>query len=382
MSMVSEDYLRMANEKMGGVNEAALDSLIYWNNPFALKHWTMNVVELLLIAGAVMAFMHARQVWRERSDPTNLGLFWATIVYLFVTEVPLYFPQLLGLDVGLVFMHNEFSAGILYNQTPLYIIALYPALIYPCYVLVQEAGLFARRGGLWTGALCVGFLHSCFYEIFDHFGPQFIWWVWNYDNPLVSNRLYSVPWTSVIVFSLTPPMVATVLVRTIIGRYVASRKRHALRVSLPVVVLLTLATGILIPVVNGLLPTSSIATLIADSTVATALYVAALVLTGVPALWLFARVVPPPVQIDGNAPGRSSARYPLSFLTAYLAVFLALWLYALPEFLAAQNGVTARGTPVGCLPYVIFCFLICGFVLYRSHGLAGRNTTHPAQVPA
>src|SRR5262245_18210616 len=129
MSIVSEDYVRLANEKMGGFNDSAVDSLVYWNNPFALKHWTMNVVEVLLIVGAVMAFLHARQVWRQRADPTNLSLFWASIVYLYVTEVPLYFPHLLGLDVGLVFMHNEFSAGILFNQTPLYIIALYLALL-------------------------------------------------------------------------------------------------------------------------------------------------------------------------------------------------------------------------------------------------------------
>ena len=34
--MVSEAYLQLAREKAGGINEAALDSLVYWNNPFAL----------------------------------------------------------------------------------------------------------------------------------------------------------------------------------------------------------------------------------------------------------------------------------------------------------------------------------------------------------
>ena len=368
MSIVSEDYLRLANEKMGGVNEAALDSLIYWNNPLALKHWTMNVVELLLIAGAIMAFMHARQVWRERADPTHLCLLWATIVYLFVTEVPLYFPHLLGLDVGLVFMHNEFSAGILYNQTPLYIVALYPALIYPCYMVVQDAGLFDRRGGLWLGAVCVGFLHSCFYEIFDHYGPQYTWWVWNFDNPLVSNRLYSVPWTSVIVFSLTPPMVAAVLARSIAGRYVAACAQRGQAASLSVLALLTLVTGVLIPLVNAMLPTSSIATTLGDSATATALYAAALVLAGAVSLYCFARLVDPRGRKKSGTPGGFLAHYPLNFLAAFLAVFLALWLYALPEYVAAEGGVTARGTPIGCLAYVVFCFMACGFILYRIYG--------------
>ncbi|TGD70409.1 hypothetical protein E4634_21100, partial [Mangrovimicrobium sediminis] len=162
MSIVSEEYLELARRGAGGVNEAALETLVYWNNPLAL-------------------------------------------VYLLVTEVPLYFPHLLGLDIGLVFMHNEFSAGILYNQTPLYIVALYPALIYPCYVLARDSGLFERRFGLLSGAVCVGFAHHCFYEVFDNFGPQYAWWVWNFDNPLVSLRLAAVPFASIVVFSLTPP---------------------------------------------------------------------------------------------------------------------------------------------------------------------------------
>jgi Cytochrome P450 len=33
-------------------------------------------------------------------------------------------------------------------------------------------------------AICVGFVHHCFYEVFDQLGPQLRWWAWNTDNPL------------------------------------------------------------------------------------------------------------------------------------------------------------------------------------------------------
>ncbi len=378
MTIVTAEYLRVANEKMGGVNPAALDSLIYWNNPLALKHWTMNVVELLMIAGAVMAFFHARRRWRERGDPSNLCLFWASIVYLFVSEVPLYFPHLLGLDIGFVFTHNEFSVGILYNQTPLYIVALYPALLCPSYALVQQTGLLERRGGIWLGALCVGFVHSCFYEIFDHFGPQYTWWVWNFDNPLVSHRLASVPWSSVIVFSLTPPMVATVLVRGIASKYAASRQRRSLLVSKPTLIALTLLIGVLLPVINGVLPTASIPNLASSSAAAITAYASVLGVATAASLGIFVFVL----NGGENTESSASDRYPLNFFRTYLFVFLGLWIYALPEYFAAQAGLTARATPVGYLPYVVCCFVACGFVLYRSSAVTGARSRDAGEVIA
>ncbi len=42
----------------------------------------------------------------------------------------------------------------------------------------------------------------------------------------------------------------------------------------------------------------------------------------------------------------------------YLVSFAGLWLYALPEYLDADNGLTGRGTPIGSLPYALGCFVV------------------------
>ncbi len=363
MQIVNEEYLRLAREKAGGVNEAALDSLVYWNNPFALKHWTMNVIELLLIAGAVMALLHALRVLREQRDASNLCLWFACVVYLLVTEVPLYFPHLLGLDIGLVFMHNEFTLGILYNQTPLYIVALYPALIYPSYVLVQNSGVFQQRYGLLLGAVCVGFIHHCFYEIFDHLGPQFVWWVWNYDNPMVSLSLASVPFSSIVVFSLTPPIVATLLCRLILVPWMLRCQKREQSPGWLVPLLLTLMVGVLIPVLNGLLPTSGMREWVRDDGLARTIYLAVVGLAALLALRTAMRL---------PASGASTlARYPANYLAAFLGIFLLLWLYALPDFFAGEGGESPRGTPLGSVPYVLGCFFGAAFLLYRFAGRPG-----------
>ena len=40
-----------------------------------------------------------------------------------------------------------------------------------------------------------------------------------------------------------------------------------------------------------------------------------------------------------------------------------LWLSALPQFLAAKDGITAAGTPVGSGWYVLACFVAASAVL-------------------
>lgn len=358
MTIVSDEYLQLANEKAGGVNEAALDSLVYWNNPLHLKHWTMNIIELLMIFGAIAAFIHAWQVYKRQGNPANLCLWFACIVYLLVCEVPLYFPHLLGLDIGLVFMHNEFTTGILYNQTPLYIVALYPALIYPSYLLIENSGIFHRKYGLLLGAICVGFIHHLFYEIFDNFGPQYIWWVWNFDNPLIAVTYKSVPMASMVVFALTPPMVATILFRLLVVRYIGRRQAVKASVSgAAVLVLLTLLLGILIPVINGILPTAAISGLGLSESMALALYFAVIALAGVICITTLARHS---ISVESNL-----WRYPCNYLLLFLGVHAFLWLVALPEYFAAVEGITAMGTPVGSLPYVIGCFVLAVYCLYR-----------------
>lgn len=368
MSLHSDQYFELMDKYLGGVNKDSLDSFFYWNNPFALKHWTMNVVEILMIAGAIAAFVHAWRVAKYARDPSNLCLCLSAIIYLLVVEVPLYFPQLVGADPTLVFIHNEFTAGMLFNQTPFYIVALYPALLYPSYVLVQQAGIFERRRGVWLGAVCVGFIHSCFYEIFDHYGPQFGWWVWNFDHPHVHLRLASVPLTSMIVFSLTPPMVATLLLRAVISNYVRNKRRAGQPLAGFSLACRTLLVGVLIPVVNGVLPTSLLTVLLVDESVVRPVYYGVMALCALAAVWIFVQQKSSgPIDNGGNSALHTA--YPRVFFSIYLLTFALLWLYALKEYWHAVDGLTARGTPVGSLAYVLFCALMCVFFVYRSRML-------------
>jgi len=175
--------------------------VVTFRNPADLANWTLPILELTIIAGAVFALVHA--VRRKRAgDPTNLALWWASLVYLFVVEPPLYFPEWFGLQksAGVVFVHNVFTVQFMFDRLPLYIVAIYPALSALAYEIVRSLGVFQRRGPL-LGGVCVALVYQAFYEVFDQLGPQLKWWAWNLDN--VSNHplFASVPMNSIVLFA-------------------------------------------------------------------------------------------------------------------------------------------------------------------------------------
>jgi len=87
--------------------------------PWELANWTMPLLEVLVIVGAVAALRHAVRRHRE-GDPVNLALWCASLVYLFVIEPPLYFPEWFGLDrmFGFIFAHNEFTVQFMWDRLP------------------------------------------------------------------------------------------------------------------------------------------------------------------------------------------------------------------------------------------------------------------------
>src|SRR5690606_31212373 len=183
------------------------------SNPFGLTNWTLPVIELLIVAGAVLALWWAVRRPRRDGDPVNLVLWCATVLYLLIGEPPLYFPAAFGVDelIGAVFAHNIFTVQFLYDRLPLYIVALYPAMAMVAYEIVRSLGIFRDRG-IVVGAICVGFVHQCFYEVFDQLGPQLQWWTWNRGNVINEPMLASVPMASVLLFATVGPAVLTALV--------------------------------------------------------------------------------------------------------------------------------------------------------------------------
>jgi hypothetical protein len=321
------------------------------HNPFDLANGTMPVLELVAIAGAVWALVHAIGRYRG-GDPVNLALWCASLVYLFVTEPPLYFPEWFGLDkqYGFIFAHNIFTVQLMWDRLPLYIVAIYPAMSQLVYEVVRVLGVFRNRGAL-VGSVLVAFVCQVFYEIFDQLGPQLQWWAWNDANTDVNHpALASVPMTSMLLFASVSFGVLTFLCVKVGGSLVR-RVLVAGLLTPPSMALFGIPSGIFSGHVEAQAWVLGIE----------------LGLVWVAGLWILAaafrrRATEHPEPMTPFARG-----YP----AAYLVVLAGLWLAALPAFLGADGGLTSDGHPIGSGWYTLACFAGAVAVLAVLH--AGRR---------
>lgn len=155
-----------------GFTCADTGGLIEVRNPFALENWTMPVLEVTIILGAVLALVYAIGRYRRHHDATNLVLWFGAIAYLLIIEPPLYFPGAFGIadHVDTMFAHNLFTVEFLWGGcrcTSWRSTRSWRRSRLRSSVL----GIFRRYGTL-AGAICVGLVHHAFYEIFDHIGPS------------------------------------------------------------------------------------------------------------------------------------------------------------------------------------------------------------------
>ncbi|KJK43269.1 hypothetical protein UK23_33900 [Lentzea aerocolonigenes] len=291
--------------------------------PWELANWTLPLLELLVIAGAVFALVHAIRR-RRAGDPTNLALWWTSLVYLFVIEPPLYFPEWFGLDdiYGFIFAHNQFTVQFMWDRLPLYIIAFYPMISQLAYEVVRSLGIFAQRGAL-AGSVAVAFVCQVFYEVFDHIGPQLKWWAWNPANAMVNQPMMgSVPMKSALLFASVSLGAMTYLVVRLPGRW-------RLAAGLPAPLSMVIAGS----------PASLFGT---DVTGQAWVLGAELALIWVAGVWLI-------VTAQGLPDVSAFARiYP----ACYLGVMAVFW-------------VTVSGVPITSVVYALTCFAGAGLVLAR-----------------
>ena len=363
-----------------GFSCAEAGGLVELRSPFGLENWTLPVLELTVIAGAVLALVYAVIRLRRHGDATNIALWFGAIAYLLIIEPPLYFPAQFGIAeyVDTMFAHNVFTVDFLWGRLPLYIVAIYPMMATIAFEIVRTLGVFRRYGTL-VGAVCVGFVHHAFYEIFDHLGPQLRWWEWTLDHPMNQPFLDSVPLPSVVVFAALWPMSLAFCVQYFIGRQ-ADRGR---RFTGWQILWRTVVIGVLASIGTVLLPApATIIGSFTNFTVMGVVYALELVVIAVVAVPVLVKQW----QRLRNTPvGATEARYanPLMvrFGVGYLAVMAVLWATALPAHFGSVDGVTDNGDPVGSLWYTALCFVIAG--LSASAALtvsAGQTKKVPAPV--
>jgi len=350
---------------LGGFTCQNAPAFIHLRNPFELSNWTLPVLELMMVVGAVLALAYSIRRLRKHGDPVNLALWCATVIYLFVIEIPQYFPNVFGVQdqLGLVFAHNVFTVEFLFDRLPLYIIALYPAVITLAFEIVRGLGIFRDRGVI-VGAICVGFVHHCFYEVFDQLGPQLRWWAWNTGNPINHPMFASVPMSSMFIFAVLGPIAVTLLVMWLVGRKTTAPTGLALTWRI-------VLAGVLVPLGLVILsiPTSLFGGENPNTTAQAIVFAIELVIVAaiaVPVLirqWLRNRD-----QMEPNG-------FVRVFGPIYLIVLAALWISALGDYFAATDGITPDGTPTGSLIYAVVCFVVAALAVGSNAGATKRANT-------
>ena len=358
-------YARLAHQ-VGDFSCRTANPFINLRDPFHLTSWTQPVVEAVMIGGAILALWDAARRRRRTGDPTSLALWLAAVLYVLILEPPLYFPQESGLQnqVGLIFVHNVFTVQFLYDRLPLYIVAVYPAMAYLAYRLVETLGVFEHNGSL-AGAACVGFVHQCFYEIFDNLGPQLRWWIWNPAAKTNAPALAAVPLSSLVLFGTVGPCALTLLIRYFVARPARSRSMPAgpgarRSMTWPSVAWRTVLAAVLVPVglLAGGIP-SSLASiggrhLEADE----------IVLWAELAVFAATTIAAVTRAVKAGPTGDGKNGYLYLHTALYLGAFTLLWGAALPAYADARRGITRQGTPIGSLPYAAGCALVCVALIY------------------
>ena len=349
-------YARLAHE-VGSFSCSTANPVVNLRDPFHLTSWTQPVLEVVMIGGAILALRHAWRYWRRSGDPTNLTIWLGAVLYVLILEPPLYFPEKFGLQkqVGLIFVHIVFTVQFLYDRLPLYIVAVYPAMAYLAYRLVECLGVFECNGSL-TGAACVGFVHQCFYEIFDNLGPQLHWWIWNPAATTNTPALAAVPLSSLVLFGTVGPCALTLSIR-----YFVARRVRVVPIPVRSVAWRTVVAVALVPLglLVGGIPSSLVS--IGRPHPRTD----EIVLWAELAVFATAAIVAVTRAVRAGAP-RDRERDSYLFLHAalYLGGFALLWGTALPAYADARQGITTQGAPIGSFPYAAGCAVACAALVY------------------
>jgi hypothetical protein len=345
METCTAEFQRLASQ-VGGI-DCTGSPLVTFTSPFALDHWTMPLIEVTLIVGAAACLGHALRWKRAHDDASNLVVWLSGILALLLIEPIAYFPQWFGVEeeLGLTFIHNQFSVQFFYNRLPLYIVAMYPVFVYVAYVLVQRTGVFEQHNAI-VGAMCVAFAFHVLYETIDMVGPQLRWWVWNRELQSLGPWLASVPYVCMQAFGIGIPLGIGLL-----SRWLATgRGQSGWRIAANVVVIsvgtwpvmfITSIPAVVLTLAGVSMEKARIAG------VCLLLATAALVTA-----WALADAYRARIRGEVELPeGIEADRFALVCVAAYMVVAAICWIAAMPAYIEARDGFTPAGAPIGWFPY-------------------------------
>lgn len=215
-------------------NAEAVEALVFVNEPGALIDWSFLAIELIVLTGFVTTVMHAFRHARQSGTKSAPLTLLACLLYGLLMDISSYYTVE-------NFWHGEFSVMFLYNRLPLYIVLLYPALIYHLYMTIRRYEFSPL-----VEAVSVGFFGGVAYSIFDNLGPMLGWWIWDTSDPTTLPYLSSVPVTSYHWFFLFTGVFAW-LTRIVCWDWVARGKsRGAISLGVTLIPILTVALGALL----------------------------------------------------------------------------------------------------------------------------------------
>lgn len=321
-------------------NHEAVESFVYLNPPASLLDWSHLVIELIFFVGFILTLLHALRYSRQNGNLSALYTFVGAFLYGLAMDIVSYYTVE-------SFWHGEFSVMLLFNRLPLYIVFLYPTLIYHLFMTIRRYEFKPL-----VEAISVGFFGGLMYLIFDNLGPQLGWWIW--DRSAASNMpfLSSVPLTSYGWFFLYTGAFAW-LARRICWKWLGEGKRQitilAGVVTLPVTTIL-LGTLLFAPysILARNVPPWNLMAYRASLGLAAALHTLSFTAAGF--VFLF----------NYRKPEADRDKLLMTFPLLYLAGLSFLCVAKYPLF-------TAGGPAAGNLVAALLSIIVCSTILLVSH---------------
>jgi hypothetical protein len=152
-------------------------------NPFA-QPLSFLGLEIVVLACGALTLMHAVRALRRERDALPLFTWVAVVSYGLVMEIVSY-------NYIDSFTHGPFTVMLYHDKLPLYVVAVYPALLYTGIAMARRLGL-SRAAEPFVAGLAIVLLDFPF----DVLGPPAGWWSWSPVDPNIRERWEGVPLTS------------------------------------------------------------------------------------------------------------------------------------------------------------------------------------------